>query len=73
MSESKITQEEIEYMQNILVKNPIDHKYDEECEYFDCDVPPIQLAVRLSFKALKEMGKLPQGVAWIEEELKRNS
>lgn len=59
------------------METPIDHKYDEECEYsdwrclFDSALSK-QITSRLAFEALKIIGKLPQGVPWIEEELKRS-
>lgn len=70
---SKLTQRQIEDLQNTVIETPIDHKYDKEYEYFDCDVPIDQMATRSAFRVLKKIGKLPQGIAWIEEELKRNS
>lgn len=70
---NEITQEEIDRMQEDLIKTPIDHRYDDEIEYLDCDVPLEQIATRCAYEVLKKIGKLPQGIAWIEEELKRNS
>lgn len=73
MNETSLSKGEIEKLQGYLKKYRIDHQYDPEVEYFDCKVPPGQIAVRMAFELLKKYDKLPQGIAWIEEELKRNS
>ena len=43
---SDITPRDIEMMKEFLEKHPIDPSYDEECEYFDGDVPEEQLLAR---------------------------
>lgn len=55
------TPEVIKELQETLLKHPIDHSYDEECEAYDNDVPPEQLASRCAYDALKGIGKLPPG------------
>lgn len=67
----ELTDAEREYFQKILIETPINHKYDDECELFDCNVPPGQISARLAYELLKELNELPKGIAWIEEELKR--
>lgn len=41
-----LTQREREHMKAYIKAHPIDHAYDEECEYFDGDVPAEQLLSR---------------------------
>lgn len=47
-------------MQQWLRDNPIDHRYDEECELFDGNAPAEQQISRMSYLILKELGKLPE-------------
>ncbi|MDD2992833.1 MAG: hypothetical protein PHG73_04735 [Pygmaiobacter sp.] len=58
--DSSITREEIEEMKEFLRKNPIDHKWDEEAEYFDSNLPPLQAAARTATSLLKDLGELPE-------------
>ena len=52
--------EKIKEMQQWLRDNPIDHRYDEECELFDGNAPAEQQISRMSYLILKELGKLPE-------------
>lgn len=71
MNDYRISDKRIDHLKKLLIENPIDHKYDEECELFDGDTPPMQLATRMAFNLLKELNQLPKGIAWIENELKK--
>lgn len=50
---SAITPQEREMMKKFLKEHPIDPAYDEECEYFDGNVPEEQLLAR-AFKEYLE-------------------
>lgn len=56
------TEERVTEMQKWLLEHPIEHKYDEMCRMLDSPAPPEQLASRAAYKALKGIGKLPQGM-----------
>lgn len=62
MSDFTITPEMIKEMQKFVLEHPIDHSLDEACKYYDGDVDPLQLAARLDYQLLKQIGKLPEGV-----------
>lgn len=59
---SDLTPEEIAEMQQWLLDYPIDHSYDEMCDMLDSPAPPAQLASRVAYMVLKDIGKLPPGV-----------
>ena len=51
---SNITSQERKKMEEFLKLHPIDPSYDEECEYFDGNVPEEQLLSRDYKKILDE-------------------
>ncbi len=51
---SSITPQEREEMETFLAAHPIDPAYDEECKYFDGEVPEEQLLARDFKKILDE-------------------
>ena len=51
---SSITSQERKEMETFLATHPIDPTYDEECEYFDGEVPEEQLLARDFKKTLDE-------------------
>ena len=62
MSSPLYTEEEIQEMQQILVKTPIDPSYNEICDslYDGWDKNVLQqIAARGCYGALKELGRLP--------------
>ena len=73
MSKKQLPDVDIEKLQGYLVKYRINHQYDTEMELFDGNVPYNQILVRTAFNLLKRLDKLPQGVPWIQEELKREN
>lgn len=53
-----ITPQRIEELKKFLRNNPIDHSFDEEAEYLDNRLPPVQSEARLVYEPLKELGEL---------------
>ena len=65
MSSPFYTEEEIQEMQQILVKTPIDPSYNEICDslYDGWDKKVLQqIAARGCYRALKELGRLPPNI-----------
>lgn len=54
-----ITPQRIQELKEWLEQYPIDHAYDEAAEYFDGGIPPAQIASRLAYDILKDLGELP--------------
>lgn len=65
MSSPLYTEEEIQEMQQILLKTPIDPSYDEICDslYDGWDKKVLQqIAARGCYRALKELNRLPPNI-----------
>lgn len=65
MSSPIYTEEEIQEMQQILLKTPIDPSYDEICDslYDGWDKKVIQqIAARGCYRALKKLNRLPPNI-----------
>ena len=65
MSSPLYTEEEIQEMQQILLKTPIDPRYDEICDslYDGWDKKVLQqIAARGCYRALKELNRLPSNI-----------
>lgn len=50
----KLTKEERNLKEDILLEFPIDHQYDEEYELLDGDIPLEQCVARLAKEALEQ-------------------
>lgn len=65
MNEMLYTEKEVQEMQELLLKTPIDHSYDEICDSFydgwDRKVLQ-QIAVRSCYRVLKELDRLPPNI-----------
>ena len=65
------TKKHVEFRQQYLRDHKIDHNYDDWMDAWNC--PLEQRAVRDFFVYLKELGRLPDDVPWVQEELKREN